>query len=46
MVVTISLVAAACIYTKHSVIHWDTSYGNLPIAEGQTYIRCCNTWQA
>ena len=44
MAVTTGLVAAARIYAKHGIIHRDISHGNLLIAEGPTFKRCCNRW--
>ena len=44
MAVTTGLVGAARIYAKQSIIHRDISHGNLLIAEGPTFTRCCNRW--
>ena len=44
MAVITGLVGAARIYAKHGIIHRDISYGNLLIAEGPTFTRCCNRW--
>ena len=44
MAVTTGLVGAARIYAKHGIIHRDISHGNLLIAQGPTFTRCCNRW--
>ena len=44
MAVITGLIGAARINAKHSIIHRDISHGNLLIAEGPTFTRCCNRW--
>ena len=44
MAVTTGLVGAARISAKHRIIHRDISRGNLLIAQGPTFTRCCNRW--